>query len=150
MGPRIMKCSEFAETNRLKVTRDECGGAIIAGKQGQLYPFTESEMGVMFMPPKTKTDSYGRWCPKVWGNFKRAAALIGMVLTQDGDSEGCLSFDPFNKEQVKLAVKIAGVRVRKSLSPERRAALAGTLAAARSQRVENLVSKPCVEGQLSV
>lgn len=145
-----MKFPEFAETNRLKVTRDECGDAIIAGKQGQLYPYTESEMGVMFMPPKTKTDSYGRWCPKVWGNFKRAAAAIGMVLTQDGDSEGCLSFDPLSKEQVKLAVKIAGVRVRKTLSPERKAALAATLAAARSQRTENLVSKPCVEGQLSV
>ncbi|MGA8541286.1 MAG: hypothetical protein WB566_17420 [Terriglobales bacterium] len=135
-----MEFSQFAKTNRLKVTHDECGDAIIVGKQGQLYPYTESEMGVMFMPPKTKSDSCGRWCPKVWGNFKRAAALIGMVLTQEGDSEGCLSFDPLHKEQVKLAVKIAGVRVRKTLSPERKAALAATLAAARSQRAENLVS----------
>ena len=126
---------KFAENNRMKVTHDECGDAIIAGRQGQLYPYTESEMGVMFLPPKTKEDSCGRWCPKLWGNFKRAAALIGMVLTQDGDSEGCLSFDPQNAEQVKLAVKIAKVRIRKKLSPERKAALAATLAVARVQRV---------------
>ena len=126
---------KFAEKNRMKVTHDECGDAIIAGRQGQLYPYTEFEMGVMFLPPGTKEDSYGRWCPKLWGNFKRAAALIGMVLTQDGDSEGCLSFDPQNTEQVKLAVKIAKVRIRKKLSPERKAALAATLAVARVQRV---------------
>lgn len=126
---------KFAEKNRMKVTHDECGDAIIAGRQGQLYPCTESEMGVMFLPPKTKEDSCGRWCPKLWGNFKRAAALIGMVLTQDGDSEGCLAFDPQNSGQVKLAVKIAKVRIRKKLSPERKAALAATLAVARVQRV---------------
>lgn len=126
---------KFAEKNRMKVTHDECGDAIIAGRQGQLYPYTESEMGVMFLPPKTKEDSCGRWCPKLWGNFKRAAALIGMALTQDGDSEGCLSFDPQSAEQVKLAVKIAKVRIRKKLSPERKAALAATLAVARVQRV---------------
>ena len=126
---------KFAEKNRMKVTHDECGDAIIAGRQGQLYPFTESEMGVMFLPPKNTEDSWGRWCPKLWGNFKRAAALIGMVLTQDGDSEGCLAFDPQNAEQVKLAVKIAKVRIRKKLSPERKAALAATLAVARVQRV---------------
>jgi hypothetical protein len=126
---------KFAEKNRMKITRDECGDAIIAGRQGQLYPNTESEMGVMFLPPKTRQDSCGRWCPKLWGNFKRAAALIGMVLTQDGDSEGCLSFDPQNAEQVKLAIKIAKVRIRKELSPERKAALAATLAVARVQRV---------------
>ena len=126
---------KFAENNRMKVTHDECGDAIIAGRQGQLYPYTESEMGVIFLPPKTKEDSCGRWCPKLWGNFKRAAALIGMVLTQDGDSEGCLSFDPQNAEQVKLAAKIAKVRIRKKLSLERKAALAATLAVARGQRV---------------
>ena len=126
---------KFAENNRMRVTRDDCGDAIIAGKQGQLYSYTESEMGVMFLPPKTTEYSCGRWCPKLWGSFKRAAALIGMALKQDGDSEGCLSFDPQNAEQVKLAVKIAKVRIRKELSPERKAALAATLAVARVQRV---------------
>jgi hypothetical protein len=33
----IMKIEQFAEQQRLKITRDECGDAIIGGRRGHLY-----------------------------------------------------------------------------------------------------------------
>jgi hypothetical protein len=66
----------------------------IPRRQGQIYEYDAAELGVMFMPPPTKDDRWGKWCPKKWGNFRRAALAIGMTLRQNGDSEGCVSFDP--------------------------------------------------------
>jgi hypothetical protein len=126
----------FAERHRLKTSTDDCGDLIIRGRQGQFYIYTEYLLGVMFMP--------GEHRPRLWGNFKRSALAVGMKLIQNGDSEGCLAFDPGNKEQVKLAFKIAKVRRRKELSPERKAELAGYLAKARNSR-----SNPSVGGHLS-
>lgn len=36
----------------------------------------------------------GKWTPKTWGDLKRAGLAAGMTLRQNGDSEGCMSFDP--------------------------------------------------------
>ena len=98
--------------------RDECGESIIPGRQGQIYEYGDGELGAMFMPTPTKDDRWGKWCPRTWGNFKRAALAIGMTLRQNGDSEGCLSFDPANDAQARLAIKIAGVRPKRRVSPE--------------------------------
>jgi hypothetical protein len=46
------------------------------------------------------------------------AIALGMNLRQNGDSEGCLAFDPANREHVKLAIKIAGVRPKRQVTPE--------------------------------
>jgi hypothetical protein len=67
-----------------------------------------------------------------------------MRLLQNGDSEGCLRFDPESQQQAQLALKIAGVRQRKRLSPERVAELKGYLVRARNSRLT-----PSVEGHLS-
>lgn len=108
----------FAEDQKLKTRRDECGELIIPGKQGQLYEYSSEKLGVMFMPPKTKDEPWGKWTPRTWNNFKRSALSVGMSVLQNGDSEGCLAFDPNDRAQVKLAIKIAGARVKKQLSPE--------------------------------
>ncbi len=65
-----------------------------------------------------------------------------MVVRQRGDAEGALSFDPENKAQVKIALKLAGVRPKRKviMTPERLAALAN----ARNSR-----SIPCVERAVS-
>ena len=115
---------------------DDCNDQIISGKQGQIYEYNGTDFAVMFMP-LSKADPCGRWCPKIWNAFKRAAAELGMVLTQDGDTEGCLSFDPANAAQVKLAVKIAKVRVKKQVSDERKAVMVANLALHRSKAKEN-------------
>ena len=108
----------FAEKHRLKVKRDDLGDTIIPGKQGHVYEYSATELGVMFMPPRTQAEPWGRWCPKTWGNFKRAAVAAGMTVRQNGDSEGCLSFDPKNNEQAKLAIKIAKVRPKRQRTPD--------------------------------
>jgi hypothetical protein len=46
-----------------------------------------------------------------------------MVLRQNGDAEGVLSFDPKNAEQVKIALKLAGVKPKRRVSSEERARL---------------------------
>ena len=114
----LMTLAIFAEQHRLKVKRDDRGDMIILGKQGLLYEYSATELGVMFMPPRTESDPWGRWCPKTWGSFKRAGAAAGMTLRQNGDCEGCLSFDPTNNEQAKLALKIAKVRTKRQRTPE--------------------------------
>ena len=47
-----------------------------------------------------------------------------MTVLQNGDSEGCLGFDPGSREQVRLAFKIAGVRRKRELSLEQKLRLA--------------------------
>lgn len=120
----------FAEHSRLKVKRDDCGDAIIPGKNGHIYEYNDTELGVMFMPV--------RWCPRTWGNFKRAAATAGMTLRQNGDTEGCLSFEPNNKEQAKLAMKIAKVRPKRQRTPEQVARFVAAIQGARFEALDRL------------
>jgi hypothetical protein len=134
----VMTLADFAEKNRLKVKRDDLGDAIIVGKQGHLYKFSTTELGVMFMPPRTESEPWGRWCPKTWGNFRRAAVAAGMTLRQNGDSEGCLSFDPTSKEQTKLAIKIAQVRSKRQRTPEQVAKFVAATQDARSKALDPL------------
>ena len=133
-----MTLATFAEQNRLKVKRDDCGDTIIPGKCGQIYEYNHNELAVMFMPPRTEAEAWGRWCPKTWGNFKRAAAAAGMNLLQDGDSEGCLSFAPNNIEQVKLAIKIAKVRSKRQRTPEEIAKFVAAIQHARRRALNPL------------
>lgn len=92
-----MDVNEFAERHRLKTQRSHDDGTeVINGSLGHLYEYSDTELGVCFLPP-------GEPRPKKWGNVRRACIAAGMTLLQNGDSEGCLSFDPNNREQVRLA-----------------------------------------------
>ena len=104
--------------------RDECGESIIPGRQGQIYEYGDGELGVMFM---------SGLCTKMWNKFRTAALAMDMTLRQNGDSEGCLSFDPANDAQAGLAIKIAGVRPKRQVSPGQIARQVATLAKFRSQ-----------------
>ena len=57
-----------------------------------------------------------------------------MILRQNGDAEGSLSFDPGNDEQAGLAIWIAGVKYRRHLSEEQTWSLAARAAYARKFR----------------
>jgi hypothetical protein len=134
----LMMLANFAEKNRLKLKRDDRGDTIIVGRQGHLYEYSATELGVMFMPPRTQSEPWGRWCPKAWGNFRRAAVAAGMTLRLNGDSEGCLSFDPDNNEQAKLAIKIAQVRPKRQRAPEQVAKFVAATQAARLKALDPL------------
>jgi hypothetical protein len=117
---------EFAVTNRLKARRsvDDDNELVVTGRMGQIYQYSENELGVLFMPPGTNSDRYGRWCPRTWNRLRKLAVNAGMILRQNADSEGALSFDPKNAEQSKFAIQIAKARPKRVLSPEHREKLA--------------------------
>jgi hypothetical protein len=101
----------FADNHRLKTRIDGDGTKIIPGRDGQIYEYDADVLAVMYRP---KGDA---WKPKTWGNARRACLALGFTLLQDGDSEGCLSFDPTNKAQAKLALKVAHIKTRRIPSP---------------------------------
>jgi hypothetical protein len=88
----------------------------------------------MFMSPRTEAEPWGRSCPKTWGSFKRAAAVAGMTLRQNGDSEGWLSLAPQNNEQAKLAIKIAKVCPKRQRTPEQVARFVAAIQKTRFRR----------------
>jgi hypothetical protein len=128
----------FAEKYRLKLkaNAEDDGEPTINGKSGQVYKYSATELAVSFAPGLDKDRrGQGKWCPKTWGNFRRNAVALGMVVRLNGDSEGALSFDPANKKLAELALKIARVRQKQPLSPERLSALRENIAKAREIRV---------------
>ena len=129
---------KFSQEHRLKISREN-DEIVIPGRQGQIYERDEDQLAVMFLPPSTKTDPAGRWCPKIWGNFKRAAAeLPGMKVVQNGESEGCLEFDHRNRLHVKLAIRIAKVRPKRQVSDTQRAAFMERMAKGRLNEISAL------------
>ena len=121
-----MILTTFAENNRLKVQKDDCGDAIIPGKYGHIYEYGSGRLGVCIM---SHSGSACRW------NRTRAAFIVaGMDITQNCDQEGCATFDPGNAEQAKIAMLHAKVRARRRVSPERREAMIANLGRARQDR----------------
>ena len=108
---------KFAEKHRARITRDRSDDTnVIAGRSGHLYEYGEDLLGVMFMPPPTAGQPWGKWQPRTWNNFKRAGQTVGMTMLQDGDSDGCMGFDPENPRQSKLALKMAGIKAKRQIS----------------------------------
>ena len=128
---------EFAERHRLKTKRsaDDDGEIVINGRSGQIYEYSDTELAVSFTPGLDKERrGIGKWCPKKWNATRKAAEAVGMIVRQNGDTEGSLSFDPKNKAQCKMAMQIAKVKLKRQLSDSQRAAVASRLAAARSAK----------------
>jgi hypothetical protein len=141
-----MSIKECAAKHRFKCRKDSCDDVILVGKQGHIAEYSGTEFCVLFTPGLDHRDlpegkGRGSWTPKRWNAFKRAATDAGMTLRQNGDSEGLLSFDPANKEQLKLAIKIAGVRPKRQMSEKQLAHLA---------TIGFKVEKPTVEAHYSV
>jgi hypothetical protein len=107
---------EFGTKYRATVKRDRDDETLtIPGRYGNIYEYSSTELGVIFIPSTPRT-----W---LWNTLKDRAQAAGMTLRQCGDSEGAFSFDPSNEEQCRLALKIAGTRKWRQLSPEHRARL---------------------------
>ena len=76
----------------------------------------DEELAVMHILPATKPAR-----PRVWNRMRDLCTAAGMVLRQKGDAEGALSFNPENREQVKLAIKLAGVKRKRQMSEKQKA-----------------------------
>jgi hypothetical protein len=108
----------FASKHKLKILTDEDATRIIPGRHGQIYEHEPDTLAVIYSA-ETAT----------WSRRARSGVEAGMVLHQAGDLEGTLLFSPSNLEQTKMAIDIAGVKRKKSMS----AAQKESLAKARSQ-----------------
>jgi hypothetical protein len=121
-----MELLTFAKQNRLTVRKDDCGDAIIPGKYGHIYEDGSDRLGVCIM--SNAGNAYR------WNRARTAFTAAGMDITQNGDDEGCATFDHENATQAKTAMLHAKVRTRRQVSPERREALMASLARARRVR----------------
>jgi hypothetical protein len=110
--------TKFSEANRVRVKRDQCGELIIPGAVGHIYQHGNGrQLGVLLML-QTKMQ---------WTYAKRKLTAAAFTVRQDGDTEGTALFDPGDREQFRLAVKLARVRPRRNLTSEQRQAIADRL-----------------------
>lgn len=136
-----MTIEQFAQKYRAR-TRTEDGETFIPGTQWdmehyghQIYEHDADRLALLLMFP-VEAEAHeigGSGKSAKWVHARKKLINAGFTLKQDGDAEGVALFDPEYKAQAKLALKLAGVRTRQ-LSPERKAALAAQLAAARAKR----------------
>ena len=61
---------------------------------------------------------------KKWNYARRAMQAAGFTIRQDAEREGIAVFDPTNKTQVKLALRVARVKTRRQVTPAQLAVLA--------------------------
>ena len=114
----------FSEQFRLKMSRDDCGEPIIAGKQGQLYEFGPAKLAVTVLAKSARR----------WNAARRKLVAAGCRIIQNGDTEGTALFNPGNPEQAGLAIRLIRARHRMQLSDARRGALRELAARARAAK----------------
>jgi hypothetical protein len=108
----------FADHNRLSISRDVDRTSVIRGRAGcHLYEHDEGELGLLVL--REGQDPR----PRRWAAIREKCLAAGMTLRQNGHDEGSVTFDPDNRQQSRLAIKIAGARPKRQLSPEHRAKL---------------------------
>jgi hypothetical protein len=74
----------------------------------------DGQFGLCLMNPLPYPESKGKY-----RNAQKRLLAAGFIQSQDGDSEGTFLFDPTNAIQSKLAIREAGIKVRRQLTPER-------------------------------
>jgi hypothetical protein len=132
-----MSLQQFAEGTRTHIRRDGCADLVIPGKnraalldraeyRGHVYDgFSDGSLGLCLMYPTKKR----------WNNARRKLLAVGFVVRQNGDAEGCATFDPANGQQARLALQLAGVKHRRVLSPAQQAQCARLGAIGRARRL---------------
>ncbi len=112
-----MTLLELATAHHAKTVQDTCGEPlIILGRPPRVKPedcchifdYGKGRFGLVLLFDREVR----------WNNAKKRLLSKGFELSQDGDTEGVLLFDPFNEEQVRLAFKYARVQKVKQWTPE--------------------------------
>ena len=152
-----MNIAIFAEKYRVKTRRDECGDTVILGKRWkeqpesrdmdpgrrgklqyghQIFECGDGRLGLWLMfYVDNGREIGGSGKTAKWPNAKKKLIAAGFTVIRDGDAEGIAVFDPENNDQARLALKLAGVRVRRRLSEEQRKLVADRLMVARRERL---------------
>ncbi len=92
--------------SRLSDDRSE----FVRGHCGEMYEYGSVYFAVMLLDLTARE----------WGYRKRTGKRHGMTVMQNGDREGTMTFDPTDRGQADLAIKFAGVRRKKRITPEYR------------------------------
>lgn len=141
-----MNIEQFAQQYHVQTKRDECSDTILAGKVWrsqpkdgyghQIFDNGDGRFGLLLsFEVDNGHEIGGSGKSTKWANAQRKLISAGFTVKQNGDAEGVALFDPKDSAQSRLALKLAGIRVRRQLSPERKAALVAQLAAARTKAV---------------
>src|SRR5215472_11291335 len=107
--PSYPVVQRFAQTNGLRTKIDADGTLIIPGKLGHIYQYDHHRLGVVVVPRIPRI--------KYWGLTRRKLLALWFTVVQDGDGEGAAVFDPANAEQVRAAIRVAGITRKRQLSP---------------------------------
>lgn len=115
-----MNIQEFAERFRLKVTRDECGDPIIAGRHGHLYEDDGLCMMLIDTRPivRLRLDRFG--ARKVWQG--------DISLSSNGTRVQDVWVKGIPETGEAAAIQIAGCKAKRIISPDRVEALRRYLA----------------------
>jgi hypothetical protein len=110
---RSDEVQRFAIMHRLKTKLDEDTTRIIPGKHGHIYEHGNGLLGVVVMPNPPRKHYWG---------FTRSLLLgLNFRVIQSGDGEGAATFDPNDHEQAAAAaIRSAGVKCKRRISPEQR------------------------------
>lgn len=137
-----MDIKEFAAKYRVRTRRDSCGEEIVMGHirstrvecVSHIYDHGDGKHFGVLLPFRTKAK---------WSIAKKKLIAAGFTIRQDGDTDGTALFDPEDREQVRVAFRVACIKPRRELTPERREALAAQLRAARQSKTPlNFASTP--------
>lgn len=120
MAKGSSRWEKYATKNKLRLKPDDCGELIAVGKLGQVYEYSDDEVGAIYIPAVPR---------KGWKNFKDKMIGLGAVLTQNGDIEGAVRFMYENLKALRTACSLLKIRSKRSLSPERKAQVVANLAA---------------------
>ncbi len=135
--------SDFTSRYRLRAKRDPCGDRIIPGKLiaadmpkrveycNHIYDYHDGKHLAVCLLLLTK---------KRWTWAKRRLLAIGFELHQDGDTEGCLLFDPLDRKQARLAIRVCRIKSTRVLSEAQ--GVAGTAALEKAQAALKLKKAP--------
>ena len=124
-----MGLQSYTQKYHLHIKRDVDGTDIVAGKLGHIYEHSDSQLGLLFMPPAPRA--------RLWSKVKTKGIAAGMTVRQNGDSEGTLLFDAADPAQARLAIGLVRARPKRILTDEQRSALSARLAVARLSAQKN-------------
>jgi hypothetical protein len=101
----------FAEKNCIPASRETDGTIVIEGEAGcHLYEYSDSEFGLMILSDGKNIAA------RRWTVLLKKCLKAGMTLRQNGDDEGSVSFNPSNLQQARLAIRLIGIRPKRSVS----------------------------------
>jgi hypothetical protein len=127
-----MSIQEFAKKYHLRTKFDACGEVITPCKRGQIYDCGGQRLAVLVEGVSTR----------VWHSVLKTLLAAGFELRQNGDCEGSLSFDPEDRKQAKLAIKVMGAYKRKQLTEDQKGKLTERLRIARKSGCQAAQERP--------